>query len=190
MLTNRARKYLATLKRVSFVPTKQVENLLSDCGCPCISKWLDFHEEYAGYVEVLGKDKAIWGLAHEKPTWQDPFSVDVDYDKKESSYDIVCADVHPSYNYILSDNGEFWGFPSGDFNIYLERKALGHEFSINSNVILVTQDELDQVMLHEVLKNENLLSEASDRFYKYYAFKDLLLFEDLSDFKVKGWRRT
>lgn len=175
MLTDRANEFLATLERVPFVPTKYVEELLLDGCCPSVDKWLEFHEKYAGYVEDLGKDKAVWGLVHREPRWLEPLSAEVDYDKKENSYDIVCADVHPSYNYILTDSGEFWGVPSESFDVYVERKSIGYEFSLNGNVKPVAKEDFDESILNSVLTNDNFVSEASDRFYNYFCCENFFI---------------
>lgn len=189
MLTDKAKKYLSTLERRPFVPTEDVEKIILDSGYPCFPKWLDFHEKYAGYVELLGKDKAVWGLAHQSPTWLGSLAVEVSYDKKENSYDIVCADVHPSYNYVICESGEFMGFRSESFDIYVERKAVGYDFSFGFDVKSVSGSELSEDVIDRVMGAENILIEASDAFSEYYFRDEFLLVKSLGDYSVRGWIR-
>jgi|SRR5690554_3035512 len=187
MLTDRARKYLATLKREPFVPTKQVERIFIDSECPFFENWLEFHEKYAGYVEVLGNDTATWGLVHREPGWLAPMGIEVDYDKKEDGYDIVCADVHPSYNYVLTNRGEFLGFPSESFDIYVERKSIGREFSLDGKVIDFNKGGVDEEKVSRVLRDSNFIPEASDKFSSYYLYENILLIKSSNYSSIRGW---
>jgi len=75
---------------------------------------------------------AIWGLAF--PTagkfGGDPYTVYVNVRKGVPDF-IAGADVHPSFDYLLTPEGEFIGppFPSESFDIKVERNALLWEFS-------------------------------------------------------------
>src|SRR5690554_4111493 len=190
MLTDRAERYLETLDRVNFVPTEEIERILLENGHPCIRGWLDFHEKFAGYVEFIGQDRAVWGLAHESPSWMDPLSVEVEYDKKEGVFDIACADVHPSYNYLLSDSGVFWSFPSECFEIYVERKAVGYFFSEKGGVRSINDKEIEADLLKKMIKKDNIIVEATDKFSNYYRFKNYLVVENVATSKVHGWVRS
>ena len=44
------------------------------------------------------------------------------------TWQIFCADGHPSYNYRLEQTGEFIGAPAESFDIHVERIARGWEF--------------------------------------------------------------
>src|SRR5215467_1789624 len=111
MLSSRAVAFLSTLERRSFVPTRKVEEIIGNRGYPCYPKWLEFHERFAGYVETIGPDVAVWGLIHENPQWLLPMKADIDREPLQETWYITCADVHPSYNYRLDDKGEFLGNP-------------------------------------------------------------------------------
>jgi hypothetical protein len=59
LISARAEKFLETLERRPAVPTKGVEAIIRDQGAPCFPSWLEFHEQYAGYVDVIGRDSAV-----------------------------------------------------------------------------------------------------------------------------------
>jgi hypothetical protein len=98
MLSERARRYLASLRRIKAVPTPEVERALREQGLPCFSAWLDFHERYAGYVEPLGAEVAIWGIVHENSHWIKPGRAAVEKSHgEEAEWLVACAEVHGSY---------------------------------------------------------------------------------------------
>ena len=189
MLTNRGEKYLATLERVSSVPTREVERILSDNEYPCLQEWLDFHERFSGYVESFGQDRAVWGLAHESPVWMDAFSVELEYDKRDGVVEIACADVHPSYNYFLRDSGEFLGFPSESFEIYVERKSVGYFFSKEGRVKPVRESDIEGDVLRKILNEENMVVEATDKFFVYYMNDSFLCVRNVETSSINGWVR-
>jgi hypothetical protein len=124
-LTSRAQHYLATLKRGEPVPIGIVAESLQRNNCPFFDVWKEFHLRFAGYEEEIGAEKAVWGLAHADPLWGEPWEVDVEPDGPDLL--IVCADVHPSYNYVLDQHGEFPAFGGGgpceSFEIKIERDS-------------------------------------------------------------------
>lgn len=189
MLTNRGEKYLATLERVSSVPTREVERILADNEYPCLQEWLDFHERFSGYVESFGQDRAVWGLAHESPLWMDAFSVELEYDKRDGVFEIACADVHPSYNYFLRDSGEFLGFPSESFEIYVERKSVGYFFSKEGRVKPVRESDIEGDVLRKILNEENVVVEATDKFFVYYMNDSFLCVRNVETSSINGWAR-
>ena len=70
-LSKRARLFLSGLKRVTPIPTKRVETLLSGNYPPnAVATWLSFHERYAGYIDRTANDASLWGIAHHKTHWQ------------------------------------------------------------------------------------------------------------------------
>src|SRR3954466_614631 len=62
MGTAPAVRYLATLQRVEVMTTREAEASLREQETPVSPAWLDFHDRYAGYIEPIGQDIAIWGL--------------------------------------------------------------------------------------------------------------------------------
>ena len=98
-LTSRAQRYLSTLKRGRPVPIGIVAEVYNETTALSYV-WRDFHLRFAGYEEEIGEDKAVWGLAHAEPLWGEPWEVDLEPDGSDLL--IVCADVHPSYNYVLN----------------------------------------------------------------------------------------
>ena len=114
---------------------------------------------------------AIWGLAF--PTagkfGGDPYTVYVNVRKGVPDF-IAGADVHPSFDYLLTPEGEFIGppFPSESFDIKVERNALLWEFSCAGpaqrtyDVDGVSIFELRPQLLEEM--TSHLVAEASDKF--------------------------
>jgi hypothetical protein len=182
MLSTRARIFLATLERRPSIPTKEVEAIIRDQGYPCFSPWLDFHERYAGYLEVFGQDWAVWGLVHEKPVWLLPRKADIDREPHEETWYVTCADTHPSYDYRLDDKGEFLGPPAESFDIHVERIALGWDFHQKGPSRVLTTDELRGPGFQEIFITQiepHLVAEASDRFFRYYMNENYLVVEDV-----------
>src|SRR6185295_3182144 len=124
MLTERARKYLATLQRMEAIPTRDAEASLRQQEVPISPAWLDFHDRYAGYVEPMGHDVAIWGLIHREPTFLEAGRVSVDHIVQPDldEWYVVCADVHPSYQYELDSKGEFFE-KARSFDVLVEQNA-------------------------------------------------------------------
>ncbi|MCX2794703.1 hypothetical protein SAMN05660479_02242 [Microbulbifer thermotolerans] len=187
MLTDRAKKYLATLERVPSIPTREIERILSDNEYPCIPEWLEFHDRFSGYIEPLGLDRAVWGLAHNSPVWMDSFSVDVECDKIEGTFEVVCADVHPSYNYTIDDRGHFFGLASESFEIYVERKAVGFLFSKAGSVRPIRVADIEDEVIGHILNKENLISEATDKFFTYYRYDNYLCVQNSENLSINGW---
>ena len=71
-LSSRATSYLASLERLQMVPTAKVVEELKRCTVPASKSWVDFQDRFGGYVETIGRDRAIWGLMHVAPEWQEP----------------------------------------------------------------------------------------------------------------------
>jgi hypothetical protein len=62
MLSERARRFLDQCERTTAVPTADAERILRAGGWPTAPAWLEFHDRYAGYVERIYRDAAVWGL--------------------------------------------------------------------------------------------------------------------------------
>ena len=196
MLSNRAKSFLATLERRPAIPTKDVELIICDQGLPCFPVWLDFHERYAGFLEVFGRDWAIWGLVHNNPEWLRSRKAEVDREPHEEVWYITCADAHPSYSYRLDNKGEFLGDPAESFDIHVERIALGWDFHQRGQSRALSTAELRALCSQEILMTQmkdDLVSGASDCFFRYYMNDTYLLVEDaktgmLRKGKVRGTR--
>jgi len=179
MLTPLASKYLMTLKRRPSIPVQEVEAIIRGQGFPVFDPWLDFHDRYAGYEEIIGRDGAIWGLVHEAPQWLPSREADIDHELWEEWY-VTCADVHPSYNYRLTDKGEFLGSPARSFDTHIERLALGWDFYQRVGSRPMTISELRAPEFREKFTNHIknfLVVEASDEFFRYYMNDTYLISE-------------
>jgi len=171
MLTTRANNYLKTLKRHPSIPAKEVEAIIRGQGFPVFDPWLDFHERYAGYEDIIGQDWAIWGLVHEASYWLAPREADIDRELYEETWYITCADVHPSYSYRLTDKGKFLLGPAQSFDTFVERLALGWEFCHMVGSRPMTMDELRAPEFRDEFLNhikQFLVEEASDNFVRGY----------------------
>jgi hypothetical protein len=129
MLFERARHYLSKLKRITPVPTAEVQRVLERQRVECYPAWLDFHELYAGYVEPLGLEAAVLGIVHTRSRWIIPGAAAVvrSYDP-HAEWFVYCAEVHPSLVYNLGDTGFFSSPEASSFQVYLERRAAQIEF--------------------------------------------------------------
>jgi hypothetical protein len=106
-LSPAALDYLATLKRMPAVPVEQVADALKRAGCPAFQTWLDFHSRFAGYVEIIGREHAVWGIVHSNPGW--PWIANqAEVEAQTDDWYVVCADVHPHYDYKLNFCREFY----------------------------------------------------------------------------------
>lgn len=170
MLTDRAQKYLTTLQRLPPVPTRDVERALREEGAPCFEVWLDFHELYAGYVEPLGADQAVWGIVHQKSQWIPPGRASVEQTSEQGSeWLVTCADVHGSYVYRLTDTGRFFERSAESFDIKVERNAARMAFARDPRGRAQIWFELKDPAFRERLNREaKVVPEASDRFYRIY----------------------
>ncbi len=179
-LTTRATTYLATLERTPTPSTAEVEAALRERSLPRFDSWLSFHERYAGYVEPLGRDKAVWGLIHGQGTWLKN-TPDVDREVKEERWYVRCADVHPSYNYTLDHSGEFLAHPARTFDVKVERDALVHELGRQGRLArLYGAGPFDDPVLALVAEaRERQVAEASDGFFRYFYSEFCVVVEDV-----------
>ena len=177
-LTSRARSYLVTLERRPAVPLARVVEALARAGCPPLAPWLDFHERYAGIVDPLGRDEAVLGLVHAAPYWRRANEVDVDEEGGERQ--ILCAEVHGSYDYTLDESGAFRSYGGGgpcvSFDVKVEQDAViwdakrdGRAWMFAWKVTRVPPVGLGP--LRELVKAE-AVPEASDRFSTVWRGRD------------------
>ncbi len=194
LLSKRAQSYLGTIVRIPSVPVGDVEKIFRDSGYPCFAPWLEFHERYAGYVEPMGLDTAVWGLVHEESCWIGARRVLVDRDEHEDKWFVTCAEVHPSYNYALDNRGEFVGVLAESFEIKIERNAVAWAFLSQGPYAAVSQRDLYDMSFVEHLREEtrpHLVLEASDRYLRYYMSERYWAIEDPDSGRIaEAWRRT
>jgi hypothetical protein len=148
---------------------------------PVFEPWLEFHDRYAGYEEPLGRDKAIWGIIHPRGTWIKGRIANVDKEPKEDRWYVTCADVHPSYNYLLDNRGEFLGQLAESFDIKVERDSLINELRSLGKVARLSVQQMksrEAIQVAERIR-DNLIPEASDKYYRYYSAHHTVFVEDL-----------
>jgi hypothetical protein len=189
-LSTRATTYLSTLRRLAAVPTRTVDEVLrARLGKAAPTPWLDFHERFAGYVEPLGNESAVWGLTHHQSRWYQPLTVSIEQSlQAEAASFIGCAEVHPSYVYQLGDTGFFRDPAAQTFELKIERNAARLEFFANakkpSRVL-----EPSAPVFTERAKATPLIAEASDAFFRVYASRHLLAVQRVTDGRfVEGWQ--
>lgn len=188
-LSARASAYLASLRRIDPVPTRTVEELLrASQRTPPPTAWLDFHERFAGYVEPLGKETAVWGLSHQRSHWYTPLTVSIERSMQpEAEAFIICAEVHPSYVYKLGDTGYFRDPAAQSFELKIERNAARVEFfaraSKPSRVF-----ELSAPAFSDRALATPVISDASDDFFRVYASAQVLAVQRVKDGHfIEGW---
>jgi hypothetical protein len=189
MLSERARRFLDQCERTTAVPTGDVERILRESGWPVAPAWLEFHDRYAGYVERIYRDAAVWGLVHEDSFWFGPRRAEVDRDEDdedEGGLFIYCAELHPAYGYRLDTAGRFlaYGQEASSFDVHVERLAVWREFTADHEAHKI----VDQERLHDSEYRAELLArlgerpipEASDSNFAWYADEETLIADDLS----------
>jgi hypothetical protein len=188
----RAQQYLASLQRDEPLPLADVVALLDAASVPAHPAWLAFHDEFAGYWEDLGGELANWGLAFAARR-----EVYVTNDRHGVPQWISCAEVHPSFDYLLGADGHYSGesFPADSFGVKVERNALmwelGHRggrvrraYELDGVSVLHLRDRLVEEM------GAFLVPEASDNQARYYASDDRILLVSLRNNTVKLAIRT
>jgi hypothetical protein len=188
-LSPRAIGYLATMKRRDSVSLVAVETSLTRAGVPVFDQWLSFHSRFAGYEEVIGNEVAIWGIMHHDPIWLNPDEVAVEFGK--DGWRVVCADVHPSYDYWLDSKGQMVGLGNGGpfetFDVKVERDAVfweacaqGRSWEIN---FPLTESPMSIELLRESIPGLEIVPEASDKYGTCSKSNDVIVVE-------RGGRKT
>jgi hypothetical protein len=167
MLSQRARRYLSKLKRITPVPTAEVQRVLEQQGVECYSAWLDFHERYAGYVEPLGLEAAVLGIVHTRSRWIIPGAAAVVRSYEcNAEWFVYCAEVHPSFVYKLGDTGFFRSPEASSFRVYLERRAARIEFFSRPGANRVWPPP--PALIDELNQHACEVPEASDEHYRLF----------------------
>lgn len=167
-LSRRAEAWLATLSRRPAPSVDEVLAAFLTQGIEPLEVWLDFHDRYAGYVEPIGAELAVWGLLHDRGVWAPNGRIDYEPDTGDGDSFVTCADVHPSYDYRLDQNGVLLAGPAASFDVHVERQALRWWFcavgrpSCRFNVKKKSEIE-------EIRSATTLVSEASDAEVEYYV---------------------
>jgi hypothetical protein len=173
--SERAERYLKTLERRSAVSTAEVEAILARQDVAPFAPWLEFHERYGGYVERIGSDIAVWGIVHAHPAWLAPLAAEVSHEASDGRWYAACADVHPSYPYLLSDLGEFQEGPARSFDVHVERLALRWWFATQAGPPPRLQFNVKAARLLERIEQEaHPVEEASDEFMRHYLGEGIL----------------
>lgn len=193
-LSSRAERYLAALPRGSFVPVERLAEALQQAGCLGFDTWLDFHARYAGYEEELGLETAVWGIVHDSPIWLDPGEATVERDG--ARWYVVCADVHPSFDYSLYSDGEFSSTGGGgrceSFDIKVERSSVlweatagGRSWELDFELARVAKSSPEA--LREWAGGE-IVVEASDRYATCWRARDIIVIQRAET--VTAWTAT
>lgn len=128
-MTPTAIRYLDALDRRPAVPIDRVEAALKNTGVSDIpGPWLGFHDRFAGYVQPIARDMAVWGIVHDRPQFILPGAAAL-FSPGGGEETVVCADVHPSYSYELTRDGTFLGGPASSFEIFVEQLAAWWDFA-------------------------------------------------------------
>lgn len=155
MLTERARRYLATLKRrAALSDPEAIAGALREAGVPPLEVFVRFQVEFGGYMEWYGLNRFVWGIVHDEVDpdsafepgkvdgWMEMEEVqgdddefgwpadDEDEPQKEERWYVSCADCHLSDHWMLDSRGWLlWcGYPKAtSFETKIERDAFAWE---------------------------------------------------------------
>jgi len=128
-LSERAQRFLATLKRYPAASKATLEDVLQKQGLPLSDAWLTFQEHYAGYESNIALDGMVWGLIHLEIRYSAPgaavLTMDTYTDSANGRLQASCADIHPSYVMELDENGTllFQDQHYSNFDLFIERSA-------------------------------------------------------------------
>jgi hypothetical protein len=183
-LSDLAKEYLASLPREKPVSCERVQQEIEKLDAPLFEIWLQFHQNYAGYVETIGNDYACWGLMHDdlrfSPPGMKPNSIDAHYDHHDTVWRIRCADAHPSYNFELDQHGELLNGPASSFDLYVEQSALYRHFCTSGDQpksqFRFAQDDIARELEDN---GAELIENASDQYQEYWIGKNILAVRDL-----------
>lgn len=180
-LSKRAISYVQTLKRVASVSTRQVVEILKQENVEVSDAWTDFHDAYAGYVEPIGRDVAVWGLVHLSSQWWTPGTAWIE--EEDDGTMIACADAHPVYEYWLRRDGEVRGFSGGiacaSFDIKIEQSALLSSLTRGEWTQVVSFGSWTEEKRAKLLSQVSVAPapEASDKYTKCWHTNDFVVFQ-------------
>jgi hypothetical protein len=145
--------------------------------------WLDFHEGYAGYVEPLGGEAAVWGLAHRASHWYRPCAVSVATSlEPHAARFIARADVHGSYVYALGDTGFFRERAAESFDVSSSATRLAPSGSART----LRAAECSARATPPAGRHRG--AEASDRFFRVHVGAGVTAVQDVDRARVvKAW---
>jgi hypothetical protein len=187
--------YLATLRRYPAVPLQQVAEALKRQNYPVFESWLEFHERFAGYEEIIGRDTAIWGIVHAEPRWAfAPYQAWVQ--ARGSDWCVACADVYPQYDYNLNSAGEFVSYGGGgeheSFSRRVERGALGwhaaaggRKWRQDCNLRDKVKDNVESFLQWT---DARIVVEASDKYVTSWRGHDAIVFRNELPHSKESWR--
>lgn len=166
--TARCERYIASLQRRPHVTDLGlVRQRLEERGLNPPDWLLEFHGRFAGYVEPMILDEAVYGLVHEDSRWL-PGGLDVEIEP--SDWMVACADAHPSYDFWLGSDGSFAGSgvggPAESFVHKLEQDALLWTLERDGSWRRVRP--AGQAIIAMTAVADNRVAEASDSFTTVY----------------------
>ena len=187
--------YLASLKRHRAVPVAQVAEALKRAGCPVFESWLEFHERFAGYEEVIGRDTAIWGIVHTEPRWA-LLPNEAWVKANGNDWVVACADVYPSYDYNLNSAGEFVSYGGGgeheSFATRLERRALGWDAAAGGRKWKQDSELRDKIKgnleAFVCWSGANIVPQATDKYVTSWRGQDAIIFRNEKPHSKESWR--
>ena len=194
-LSTRAVAYLATLKRHSAVPVEQVAEALKRANTSVFESWMEFHERFAGYEEIIGHDTAVWGIVHAQPRWG-LLPHEAWVRSKADDWLVACADVYPSYDYNLNSTGEFISHGGGglhaSFVKRVERAALGRDAASGGRKWRQECELRDRVNgnLASFVRwsGASVVGEASDKYVTSWRGDDTIIFRNEIINNKESWR--
>lgn len=201
MLSDRARRYLATLKRLpALTDEATIADKLREAGVPPLEVFIRFQMDFGGYGEWYGLNRFVWGIVHDQTDpdsafepgkvdgWmeeiakedEDEFDWPADdaEPEKEERWYVTCADCHISDHWMLDSRGWLlWcGYPKAtSFETKIERDAVSWEIGQTAKFREVRFDgpmtEIIPVLMPRIAAGR--IPEASDELSSLHAIDGL-----------------
>lgn len=202
MLTERARRYLATRKRLPALSDEAaIADKLREAGVPPLDVFIRFQVEFGGYEEWYGLNRFVWGIVHDQPDpnsafqpgkvdgWMEMEEIekedeefdwpadDEEPEKEERGY-VTCADCHVSDHWMLDSRGWLlWcGYPKAtSFETKIERDAVAWEVGQTAKFREVRFDAPAQEVIPVLIPRigAGRIAEASDELSSLYLIDGL-----------------
>ena len=194
MLSERAKKYLATLEREpAIIDEEKITAALEEAKIPIFEPIVKFQMEYGGYVEWYGFNDFHWGILHHKPE-PDSFLEpnEIDFYVEDGEYYITCANCHRSDTWTLDSKGAlYWCgfFKASSFEKKLERDAFATELDLLGKVNRIRFDapEEDVVRILVPRLQNKIIAEASDEYQALYLEDNLYVAVDFKDNAIMAY---